>query len=443
MDVDLQALKAKQEAGADFCITQLFFNVEKFFAFVDEARLKGITIPIIPGIMPIQLFSIFDRTTKYLKTNVPQTILDELLPIKDNDEAVRTFGISLGIDLATKLLAGGCVGVHFFTLNLEKSVSLIVEHLQRKVCLLPLHCEKPLPWKQSMLERRAYEDVRPIFWSNKPRSYVERTKDWDEFPNGRWGDLTSPAYGSFLQGSHYYQPLFGDKINRLSIWGIPLSIDEVAQTFIKFLKNEIPSLPWTETGLHLETGRISDALIDMNQIGCLTINSQPSVNGEKSNNDKYGWGPENGRVYQKAYLEFFVSEKGLLSLKKTIDEKYPSLSYFAVNVKGHVVKRQENPQATAVTWGVFPNREIIQPTIVDPVSFLAWKDEAFQLWVEAWASVYDETSASYSLLWGIHDSFYLVNIVDEDYVDGDIFKVFQEEEVRLATSEGMKIKIEE
>jgi hypothetical protein len=72
----------------------------------------------------------------------------------------------------------------------------------------------------------------------------------------------------------------------------------------------------------------------------------------------------------------------------------------------------------AVTWGVFPGREIVQPTVVDPVSFAAWKDEAFELWISEWASMYatPADAPSKKVVQGVHDSYFLVNIVDNDYV---------------------------
>jgi len=75
-----------------------------------------------------------------------------------------------------------------------------------------------------------------------------------------------------------------------------------------------------------------------------------------------------------------------------------------------------------VTWGVFPGQEILQPTIVDARSFLIWKDEAFGLWINDWASIYNEKSDSYNLLHQIHDSYYLVNIVDNNFINGDMIK---------------------
>ena len=79
----------------------------------------------------------------------------------------------------------------------------------------------------------------------------------------------------------------------------------------------------------------------------------------------------------------------------------------------------------AVTWGVFPGREVLQPTVVDVESFLVWKEEAFALWM-IWADAYDEESVSRELILGeIMESFFLVSVVDADFVAGDIFAVFE------------------
>lgn len=81
---------------------------------------------------------------------------------------------------------------------------------------------------------------------------------------------------------------------------------------------------------------------------------------------------------------------------------------------------------TAVTWGVFPDKEIIQPTVVDTDSFQVWKDEAFLLWRMQWQSIYPRGSESWDLIQQIHDSYFLVSLVDNNYVSGDIFAVFNE-----------------
>lgn len=110
-----------------------------------------------------------------------------------------------------------------------------------------------------------------------------------------------------------------------------------------------------------------------------------------------GWGGPNGYVYQKAYLEFFCSKEKLDALVEKSKAR-PSLTYMAVNKEG-IAKSNVGPtDVNAVTWGVFPAKEIIQPTIVDPVSFNVWKDEAFEIWSRAWASLYPEADASRKLV---------------------------------------------
>lgn len=79
----------------------------------------------------------------------------------------------------------------------------------------------------------------------------------------------------------------------------------------------------------------------------------------------------------------------------------------------------------AVTWGVFPGKEVIQPTVVDGAAFLAWKDEAFELG-SAWADLYEKTSAeSAKVIRDIFSSFYLVNVVANDYRDPDDLAIFR------------------
>ena len=77
----------------------------------------------------------------------------------------------------------------------------------------------------------------------------------------------------------------------------------------------------------------------------------------------------------------------------------------------------------AVTWGVFWGREIIQPTVVDHTSFMIWKDEAFQSWVDIWAVIYGNDNESYKFLEKVQRTFFLMNIVDNDFINGDLNKV--------------------
>lgn len=79
-----------------------------------------------------------------------------------------------------------------------------------------------------------------------------------------------------------------------------------------------------------------------------------------------------------------------------------------------------------MTWGVFPAREILQPTVVDPDAFLEWKSEAFALWRSHWAAIYDEDAPAADVLHEMIETYFLVNVVDHDYIGGDIFAVFEE-----------------
>lgn len=110
-----------------------------------------------------------------------------------------------------------------------------------------------------------------------------------------------------------------------------------------------------------------------------------------------GWGGPGGYIYQKAYVEFFCSTEKLNALVEKC-KVFPSLTYMAVNKEGSWISNIKQTDVNAVTWGVFPAKEVIQPTVVDPSSFLVWKDEAFEVWSKGWAQLYSEDDASKNLL---------------------------------------------
>jgi len=262
--------------------------------------------------------------------------------------------------------------------------------------------------------------VRPIFWRNRPQSYILRTDSWDEFPNGRWGDYRSPAFGDL---SDYH--LYTSHIKNLDPveWGELQTLKDVYDAFAGFCLSDKPS-PFSETALALESDIIRDKLVQINQMGFLTINSQPAVNGAPSSDKRFGWGPRGGYVYQKAYVEFFTSAENVQKIIEVAKKKFHSLTFHAVNIKG---ESYTNTKGTnAVTWGVFPGKEIIQPTVVDAASFVVWKDEAYAVWRSGWANKYPESSPSRALLDSTINSFFLVNIVDNNYIDSDIFQLFTE-----------------
>jgi len=116
---EIAYLKAKVDAGADFIITQMFFDVEVFLQFVRDCRAAGIAVPIMPGLMLIQSYPGFKRMTNFCKSRVPDYILAELEAVKDADDKVREAGIKIGAAMCKALMAAGVKGLHLYTLNLE------------------------------------------------------------------------------------------------------------------------------------------------------------------------------------------------------------------------------------------------------------------------------------------------------------------------------------
>ena len=289
-------------------------------------------------------------------------------------------------------------------MNLAQATRMVLEELGLTPDMeTPL--EKPLPWRPSLALNRREENVRPIFWRNRNRSYIARTQDWDEFPNGRWGDARSPAFGEL---DAYGVGLKGTNEQNIKLWGRPVCIKDIADVFVRYMNGKLDSLPWSEAPISKEADTIHDDLADLNQRGFFTINSQPAVDGAKSSHPVYGWGPRNGYVYQKAYLEVFISPEYIAEVLTRI-ERDPDITYYAVNKAGDLKTNAPGDGPNAVTWGVFPGKEIVQPTIVETVSFLAWKDEFFRLGQD-WANCYPSSSPSRYVIEDLMDTWYLVNI---------------------------------
>ncbi|KAG8568417.1 hypothetical protein GDO81_013991 [Engystomops pustulosus] len=419
-EADLQHLKEKVDAGADFIITQLFFRAETFLQFLKDCRAIGITCPILPGIFPIQGYGSLRQLVKLSKLEVPQEIKDIIEPIKDNDAAIRNYGIDLAVSMCRELLDSGLVhGLHFYTLNREVATIAVL----RRLGLWQEDPRRPLPWAVSAHPKRREEDVRPIFWASRPKSYIHRTQEWDDFPNGRWGNSSSPAFGELKDYYLFYLKSKSPRDQLLKMWGEELSSEEsVFEVFTCYISgtpnpngHKVTCLPWNDDPLAQETNLLKDQLEKVNKRGILTINSQPNVNGKPSTDPIVGWGPSRGYVFQKAYLEFFASSEMVTALSKVLKRYEPRVNYHIVNVQGKNITNSTDLQPNAVTWGIFPGREIIQPTVVDPVSFMYWKDEAFALWIEQWAKLYEEESPSRMIIQYIHDNYFLVNLVDNDF----------------------------
>jgi methylenetetrahydrofolate reductase (NADPH) len=403
-DLLIDHLKLKVDAGATFIVTQMFYDVDNFIEWVRKVRAKGITIPILPGIMPINTYASFYRRANHMGCKIPPSWSAALEEVKNDDAAVRSIGTGLVATMCKKILEAGIHHLHFYTMNLAQATQMVLGELS----LMP-SVERPLkqalPWRQSLGLGRREEDVRPIFWKNRNKSYVARTQDWDEFPNGRWGDSRSPAFGEL---DAYGIGLKGSNEQNQKLWGEPKSIQDIANTFVKYLEGGVNSLPWSEAPISNEVDSIKEDLVKLNKRGLLTINSQPAIDGVKSSDPVHGWGPNNGYVYQKAYLELLVAPTLIHELTSRI-EKDPDLTYYAVDKAGNLMTNSLGDGPNAVTWGVFPGKEIVQPTIVETISFLAWKDEAFRLGVD-WAKCHPASSPSRALIDTLMDTWYLVNI---------------------------------
>jgi methylenetetrahydrofolate reductase (NADPH) len=128
--VDLVNLKRKVEAGADFVITQLFFDNRKYFEFVDNAHAIGINVPIIPGIMPITNAAQVERFTMMCGASLPYRLAAELDRRRDDHHAVMQLGVAHATAQCIELLQCGAPGIHFYTLNRSTATMQVLTALR-------------------------------------------------------------------------------------------------------------------------------------------------------------------------------------------------------------------------------------------------------------------------------------------------------------------------
>ncbi|KAI3324996.1 methylenetetrahydrofolate reductase 2 [Xylariaceae sp. AK1471] len=491
LEHDLPYLVEKTLAGADFLMTQLFFDVDAYDKFEQTLREHPSgafkTIPIIPGLMPIQSYQMIKRTTKLSHAKVPDTIMARLDAVKKDDEKVKNVGVDVLCEIVEqvkeiKSRTPGPKGFHFYTLNLEKAVSFIIErtHLISStpdedaaiddgplpnIPGLAINGSSPSERRHSAVGSEPRNRVivsehtisHPEYEASQADAGIKagainsrahtlaisegegvlgREATWDDFPNGRWGDARSPAYGE-IDG--YGPSLHVTNAQAISLWGHPKSLEDINTLFVRHLKGELTAIPWTEEEVHEETGIITDQLLRLNQQGLWTVASQPVVNGLRSEDPTFGWGPPNGFIFQKAFVEFFAPA----ATWRTLHEKLKSpeirdvVTYYAMNAAGDFVSSDLSGESTgnttdasnngystgesntnAVTWGVFPGKEIVTPTIIEEVSFRAWAEEAFGIFGE-WAQVYSKGSESEKLLETARADCWLVNIIHHDYMNKD------------------------
>src|SRR5512141_1416001 len=126
---DMLNFKRKVDAGANSAITQYFYNADAYFRFVDECRAAGLTLPIVPGVMPIGNFSQLARFSDACGAEIPRWMRIKLEGYRDDAASIRAFGLDVVTALCGKLLAAGAPGLHFYTLNQAGAVSTIWQRL--------------------------------------------------------------------------------------------------------------------------------------------------------------------------------------------------------------------------------------------------------------------------------------------------------------------------
>ena len=366
LEHDLPYLVQKVQAGADFIQTQLFFDIEAYEHFENTLRehpsgaFKG--IPIIPGLMPIQSYQMIKRTTKLSHAKIPDHLLARLDAVKGDDERVKMVGVDIVNELIDKIKdikskTPGPKGFHFYTLNLEKAVSFILERAnlipdppENEEAVVAVD-ELAIPALQingnmrSSSHSRSRQSRRHSSVASDPHNYVivgdrpavypeweatgleagvraeainsrantlaisegegalGREATWDDFPNGRFGDARSPAYGE-IDG--YGVSLHMSVTQAVKLWGNPKVRRDINDLFVKHIQGELSAIPWSEEELLAESSTIKPHLLELNGKGWWTVASQPAVNGLRSCDATFGWGPPNGFVFQKSFVEFFI-----------------------------------------------------------------------------------------------------------------------------------------
>jgi methylenetetrahydrofolate reductase (NADPH) len=128
-ETDLNAFVGKMQAGADSAITQYFYNADAYFRFVDSVRSRGVTAPIVPGIMPIASYTKLARFSDACGAEIPQWMRRRFESFGDDAESVRAFGLDVVAALCSRLLEGGAPSLHFYTLNQSPLTIEIVRRL--------------------------------------------------------------------------------------------------------------------------------------------------------------------------------------------------------------------------------------------------------------------------------------------------------------------------
>ena len=130
LDKEIENLKRKVDSGVDFLVTQLFFDNQHYFKFLDRAQKENINIPVVPGIMPILNLKQIQRFTKMCGASLSPSLLAKFSGVEEDNEKVREIGIAHAVEQCRELLTNNTPGIHFYTLNRSKATLAILEGLK-------------------------------------------------------------------------------------------------------------------------------------------------------------------------------------------------------------------------------------------------------------------------------------------------------------------------
>ena len=472
---DLPFLREKTKAGADFIMTQLVFDVNAFLNYramlrSDESGLFK-TIPILPGLMPVQSWQSVVRTIKLCCASMPADMRQRLADRKGDDEQVKKQGV-LELKKMIKHIhededaPDTRQGYHFYTLNLERVVAQILSETglvpspdfyrtledeasdlgpsredvndrsvgssrrrrlssknagpHNRVVVTksadPSNAESPFdaPDDEAGIPSESPQSSANALATSEGYGSLGREATWDDYPNGRFGDSRSPAYGA-IDG--YGPSLHVSAATALSIWGQPETRDDIGTLFTRYLSEKLSGIPWSEEPLSQETTLIRTQLLALVNRGWWPLASQPPVNCASSADPIVGWGPSAGHVWQKPFVELFLPKAEWQTLKSKLDSTIDEFIYFAGDENTSTLESNEPDSVNGVTWGAFRGKEIRTPTVIGGPSFHAWCEEAFILWA-LWGQIYPRGSPSARLMEGLKRDLMLVCVIGNEFMDG-------------------------
>lgn len=126
---DMQNFVRKVKAGANAAITQYFYNADAYFAFIDEARARGVDVPVVPGIMPITNYAQLVRFSDMCGAEIPRWVRLKLASFGDDSASIKDFGLDVVSALCERLIKGGAPGLHFYSMNQAGATTALWERI--------------------------------------------------------------------------------------------------------------------------------------------------------------------------------------------------------------------------------------------------------------------------------------------------------------------------